>query len=95
MGETEKSTPAVVTPRLDVEPGQTKSISERSADVTLRFIEQYADTVGPLTPEKEKKLRRKLYFHILTMLIITNLMLFVSDIQGDTRRCNFNFVLGS
>lgn len=82
MGETEKSTPTVAEPRPDLEPGQIKSISERSADATLRFIEQYGDTVGPLTSEKEKKLRRKLYLHVMVILTITNLMLFVSDMGG-------------
>lgn len=81
MAEYEKSTAAVVAisaPASEAE--KTKSISERSADVTLRFIKEYGSSVGQLTPEKEKRLRWKLYFHVMTLLISINLMLFVSDL---------------
>jgi len=82
MAEYEKSTAAVV---AAPEAVKTKSISERSADVTLRFIKEYGGGVGQLTPEKEKRLRWKLYFHVMTLLILINLMLFVSDLPWKIR----------
>ncbi|RDL40200.1 putative cysteine transporter protein [Venustampulla echinocandica] len=54
-----------------------KAIKEKDADVTLRFIEQHGHEVGPLTPEKEKKLRRKLYLHVMVLVSAINLILFV------------------
>lgn len=81
MNEDEKATPAVATSIPAPEAGQIKSISERSADVTLRFIEEYGGSVGALTPEKEKRLQWKLYFHVIALLTFINLMLFVSDMQ--------------
>ncbi|KAJ9309837.1 hypothetical protein DTO217A2_788 [Paecilomyces variotii] len=78
MAEYEKSTAAVVAISAPAsETGKTKSISERSADVTLRFIKEYGSSAGQLTPEKEKRLRWKLYFHVMTLLILINLMLFI------------------
>ncbi|KAL1873791.1 hypothetical protein Plec18167_006309 [Paecilomyces lecythidis] len=77
MNEDEKATPAVATSIPAPEAGQIKSISERSADVTLRFIEEYGGSVGALTPEKEKRLQWKLYFHVIALLTFINLMLFI------------------
>jgi len=37
-----------------------KTIDEKYADATLRFVEQYGRTVAPLSPTEEKKLGRKL-----------------------------------
>ena len=56
--------------------GQT--VAEKYADVTLRLVEDHGDDFGPLTPEKEKSLRRKLYLHIMLLISAINLMLFVS-----------------
>jgi hypothetical protein len=64
--------------------GETAIVSEKYADVTLRLVEQYGDQFGPLTPEKEKKLRRKLYWHVMGLLSAINLLLFVRHL---TRRC--------
>lgn len=55
-----------------------KTIKEKYADATLRFVEEYGHTVEPLTPEGEKKLSRKLYLHVLLLVCVVNLMLFVS-----------------
>lgn len=55
-----------------------KTIEEKYADATLRFVEEYGHTVEPLTPEGEKKLSRKLYLHVLLLVCVVNLMLFVS-----------------
>jgi hypothetical protein len=64
--------------------GETAIVSEKYADVTLRLVEQYGDQFGPLTPEKEKKLRRKLYWHVMGLLSAINLLLFVCHL---TQRC--------
>ncbi|KAJ0333664.1 hypothetical protein COL922a_010752 [Colletotrichum nupharicola] len=58
-------------------PPKGKTVSEKNADVTLRLLEQHGDDFGPLTPEAEKKLRRKLYWRIMTLLSAINIMLFV------------------
>lgn len=55
-----------------------KTVAEKYADVTLRLIEDHGDEFGPLTPEKEKKLRRKLYLHIMVLVSAINIFLFVS-----------------
>jgi hypothetical protein len=59
---------------------QFKTVSEKYADVTLRFLEEHEGTVAPLTPEGEKKLRRKLSLHIMLLVCIINLVLFVSHL---------------
>ncbi|KAI8289293.1 putative transporter [Colletotrichum sp. SAR11_57] len=58
-------------------PPKGKTVSEKNADVTLRLLEQHGDDFGPLTPEADKKLRRKLYWRIMTLLSAINIMLFV------------------
>lgn len=57
-----------------------QTVTEKYADVTLRLIEDHGDEFGPLTPEKEKLLRRKLYRHIMTLISAINIILFVSDL---------------
>lgn len=54
-------------------------IAGQNADETLRFLEEHEQWIEPLTPQKEKRLKRKLYTSLLLLLIFTNLMLFVSD----------------
>lgn len=56
-----------------------KTIQEKYADVTLRFVEDYGHSVEPLTPGRERKLLWKLYIWIMGLLTISNLMLFVSN----------------
>ncbi|PMD29870.1 putative allantoate permease of the major facilitator superfamily [Hyaloscypha variabilis F] len=53
------------------------TVKERDADVTLRIIEEHGHEFGPLTPEAEKKLRRKLYWHMMGLISAINLVLFV------------------
>lgn len=55
-----------------------KVVSEEAADQTLRLIEDHGDDFGPLTPEAEEKLRRKLQWFILPLVGMMNIMLFVS-----------------
>ncbi|KAB8274811.1 major facilitator superfamily domain-containing protein [Aspergillus minisclerotigenes] len=54
-----------------------KTVEEKYADVTLRIIEDHGDEFGPLSPEKEKKLRRKLYLNIMVLLSAINIVLFI------------------
>lgn len=63
-----------------------KVVSESAADETLRLVEEYGDNFAPYTPEKEKKLRRKIQFHILFLICIIDLMLFVSAWFVDRNR---------
>lgn len=57
--------------------GQGKIISERAADETLRLVEEHGNDVGVLTPESEKVLKRRIYLHVLLLVIIIDLMLYV------------------
>lgn len=59
-----------------------QTVQESYADVTLRLVEEHGDEFGPLTPEKEKKLRRKLYFYIMGLMSVINIVLFVSIIHS-------------
>jgi hypothetical protein len=70
-----------------------QAVLEKYADVTLRFIEEHGDTVGPLTPERDTKLRWKLYWHIMLLLSLTNLMLFVSDRLLDRSNCAIRYFI--
>ncbi|OTA99692.1 hypothetical protein M426DRAFT_324945 [Hypoxylon sp. CI-4A] len=54
-----------------------RTVAEKYADVTLRLIEDHGDDFGPLTPEKEKSLKRKLYLNIMTLISATNIILFI------------------
>lgn len=62
-------------------PTNLKTVKERDADVTLRIIEEHGHEFGPLTPEAEKKLKRKLYWHVMGLVSAINLVLFVSFIS--------------
>lgn len=67
-----------VDPQVTTTPSKGKTVAEKNADVTLRLLEKHGDEFGPLTPEAEKKLRRKLYLRLMTLLSAINIMLFVS-----------------
>ncbi|CAH0024760.1 unnamed protein product [Clonostachys rhizophaga] len=54
-----------------------KTVSAKYADVTLRLLEEHGDKVGPLTPEIEKKLRRKLYLRLIVLVSAINIVLFI------------------
>jgi hypothetical protein len=58
-----------------------RAIGTKYADETLRILEVHGDSVGPLTTEKEKTLRRKLYWHIFGLLSAINLLLFVRSLS--------------
>lgn len=65
-------------PQVSDDYSKRPAVEEKNADVTLRLLEEYGDQFGPLTPEAEKKLRRKLYLRIMLLLSAINIMLFVS-----------------
>jgi len=52
-------------------------VQARYVDVTTTFLEQHGASVGELTPEVERRLRRKLYVHVLLLAIFINAMMFV------------------
>lgn len=59
--------------------GASRSVAARLADTQVAFIEKHKHTISEFTPDKEKKLRRKLYFTLVPLVMFINLMLFVSD----------------
>ncbi|CAG8366079.1 unnamed protein product [Penicillium salamii] len=61
-------------PRMN---SHAQTVQEDYADVTLRIVEEHGDEFGPLTPEKEKKLRMKLYLHIMGLMSVINIILFI------------------
>lgn len=52
-------------------------IQKKQADVTLDLISQNGGSVPPLTKEKEKKLKRKLWLTVLPLCFIVNATLFI------------------
>lgn len=64
---------------VDADSASTNRIvSKQNADVTLEFVELYGDSTPPLTEQEEKKLSRKLFWYIILLLTLTNLLLYVS-----------------
>jgi hypothetical protein len=62
--------------KIDTSVG--KSVESKYADATLQFLEEHGDKVPPLTPEADKRLRRKLYLRLMGLLSAVNIVLFVS-----------------
>lgn len=58
-------------------PSKGKTVTKKYADVTLRLIKEHGDHAEPLSPEEEKKVRRKLYLRLVGLLSTINIMLFV------------------
>ncbi|KAH6994793.1 major facilitator superfamily domain-containing protein [Fusarium venenatum] len=58
-------------------PSKGKTVTKEYADVTLRLIEEHGDSVEPLSPEEEKRVRRKLYLRLVGLLSTINIMLFI------------------
>ncbi|KAI5459031.1 major facilitator superfamily domain-containing protein [Mariannaea sp. PMI_226] len=52
-------------------------VSEKYADVTLRIVEEHGDDFSPLTAEREKSVRWKLYLNVIGLLSAINLLLFI------------------
>lgn len=76
-----KGQPLAASDQVSMDKG--KVVSERAADETLHLIEEHGANVGPLTPEAEKKLTRKLQLHILVLVIVIDLMLYVRHLSKD------------
>lgn len=66
-----------VTAQPAVRRGDLAHTTEKYADQTLRIIEDHGKDFGPFDPEDEKKVQRKLYFHVMGILSAINLLLFV------------------
>ena len=77
----ESKTLTTSTASPDESVGQGTIISESNADATLRLIEEYGNTVEPLTPEGEKRLKWKLYTRLISLLLLINLWLFVRVVR--------------
>lgn len=58
-------------------PNRTAVVAEKYADETLRLIEAHGKKVAPLTEEGEKRIVKKLYLHVMGLLLAINLLLFV------------------
>ncbi|KAK0387060.1 hypothetical protein NLU13_5373 [Sarocladium strictum] len=78
-----------VQPQVADDFSKRPAVQEKNADVTLRLLEEHGDQFGSLTPEAEKKLRRKLYRRIMVLLSAINIMLFV-----DKSTLGFSAILG-
>lgn len=65
-------------PTADVTSLPEIAIVEESADATLDLLEKYDHTVEAATPALLKKVRYKLYFSLLPLLLLINVWLFVS-----------------
>lgn len=73
--QAKKEQPSVSSDKVSVR--LAKVVSEKGADETLQLLEEHGDKVGELTPELERKLKGKIRNHILTLVIIIDLMLYV------------------
>jgi hypothetical protein len=62
-------------------PESGSAIDTKYIDVTLAILENHGDEVDSLTAEKEKKLRRKLYWNVIGLLSAINLLLFVGSVN--------------
>ncbi|RDW74824.1 MFS transporter-9 [Coleophoma cylindrospora] len=76
--------------KIDLTSSSPFPISEEKyADVTLLFLQQHEHNVGPLTPEKEKKLKRKLYCYVVLLAIVIDLILYI-----DKATLSYSSILG-
>lgn len=57
-------------------PEGYRIVPSRDADTTLRFLEEHDDDVPEITPEQEKKLRRKVMWIIVSLTSLVNLILY-------------------
>lgn len=52
-------------------------VAEQAADETWRLVQEHGATVGELTPEVERTLKRKIYLYVLVLVMVIDLMLYV------------------
>ncbi|CAI4629592.1 ASN_collapsed_G0034890.mRNA.1.CDS.1 [Saccharomyces cerevisiae] len=64
-------------------------VPSRLADVTLAFMEENDAAVPEITPEQEKKLKRKLFLTIFTFVSAINLLLYM-----DKATLSYDSILG-
>lgn len=77
-------------PEASISSASEPVVAKRNADATLDLADQLGDTVGPLTPEKQKRLKRTLYIRLLIPLIVINIWLFVCVMVEWLRACANN-----
>lgn len=65
---------------------RTAVVNEKYADETLRLVEAHGKEIAPLTEDGEKHIIKKLYLHVMGLLLAINLLLFVSSLHM-TRPC--------
>jgi hypothetical protein len=70
---------------LTEEPSLTKTGDIRNADVTLQLLEKHGHEFGSLTPEAERRLRKRLYWRLMTLLSAINIVLFVRHVPSNER----------
>ena len=69
-----------------VAPDPAARTLEKEADVTVSFLRKHEHLVEPLTPEKEAKLKRKLYGYVVVLAMVIDLVLYVrSDVEDVSR----------
>ncbi|KAK6463710.1 hypothetical protein DFJ63DRAFT_285753 [Scheffersomyces coipomensis] len=78
----EKKIPGLVTQQSIDNPSirdndKIKEIKEKDADITLKLIDQYGDSVTPLTPQQENALVKKVYWTVVVMGFLVNFTLFL------------------
>ncbi|KFY88096.1 hypothetical protein V500_06558 [Pseudogymnoascus sp. VKM F-4518 (FW-2643)] len=62
--------------RVSPHLGASRSVAARLADTQVAFIEKHKHSISEFTPDKEKKLRRKLYLTLVPLVMFINLMPF-------------------
>ncbi|KAB8274364.1 major facilitator superfamily domain-containing protein [Aspergillus minisclerotigenes] len=60
-----------------VQQNQQRTVDRKGVDEAFDFIKRHGDGIGPLSPQALGKLKRKLIFSILGLLLAVNLMLFI------------------
>lgn len=68
---------AISSAEEEEEEEDVKVVKDKEADVTLQLLQQYGPTAGPLTPQTERRLQRKLWLTIFPMVFFVNFMLFL------------------
>lgn len=56
--------------------------TEKTVDLTLRFLNENKHLVEPPTAEDEAKLKKKLYLWVVLLALVIELMLYVNTIMG-------------
>lgn len=68
--------------RLGVVEQPESRVGEKEADVTYALLKRTGDVHSELDAHAQKVLRRKIYLYLVPLLIVINLMMFVSNYQG-------------